>query len=214
MVRFRFWKKHEEVKVLPPPPLPEKRTTERISEILMLLRIQSEKLNRTVQRLTERGKELFEGCVKASQEQDTARATVYANEIAQLRKMSRTLLRSQLSLEQVILRLETVKEFGDIGKILGPAANIVQQVQGELSGVVPEVAINLNRVGDMLDNLLTEVSSVSGTVVSVSAYDEEAKKILEEANEIAAQRMKSAFPELPEPYKYSENKEEGSTKKQ
>ena len=213
MVKFPFWKKHEEVKVLPPPP-PEKRTTERISEILMLLRIQSEKLNRTVQRLTERGKELFEKCVKASQEQDTARATVYANEVAQLRKMSRTLLRSQLSLEQVILRLETVKEFGDIGKILGPAANIVQQVQGELSGVVPEVAINLSRVGDMLDNLLAEVSSVSGSVVSVSAYDEEAKKILEEANEIAAQRMKSAFPELPEPYKYSENKEEGTSKKE
>ncbi|MCS7129034.1 MAG: hypothetical protein NZ919_00105, partial [Candidatus Caldarchaeum sp.] len=85
---------------------------DRMLEILTQLKIQNDKLKRTIDRLKHRGKELFEQCVRAEQEKDTARATIYANEIAQLRKMTRTLLASHMSLDKVVLRLETVKEFG------------------------------------------------------------------------------------------------------
>ncbi|MEN3048155.1 MAG: Snf7 family protein [Candidatus Caldarchaeales archaeon] len=175
----------------------------RFTEVLMALRIQSDKLNRTVSRLSARAKELFEQCVRAQQEGDVSRATIYANEIAQLRKMSRVVVRSQLSLEKVILRLETVKEFGDVMHVLGPATAIVKQVQSDLAGIVPEVAQNLRYVDEVLEGLIAEAGSVSGTVVSVSIADPEAQKILQEASEIAAQRMKTAFPDVPEGLKVS-----------
>ena len=73
----------------------------RINDIIIQLRVQSEKLRRTYQRLLARDRELFEACVAAEQELDRDRATIYANEIAQLRKMSRTILKSQISLETV-----------------------------------------------------------------------------------------------------------------
>ncbi|MEM3114151.1 MAG: hypothetical protein QXY72_03295, partial [Nitrososphaerota archaeon] len=81
----------------------------RLMDILTQLKIQSEKLKRTYQRLLARDRTLFEACIRAEQELDRDRAVIYANEIAQLRKMSRTVLRSQISLEKVILRLETVQ---------------------------------------------------------------------------------------------------------
>jgi division protein CdvB (Snf7/Vps24/ESCRT-III family) len=173
----------------------------RFTEIMMALRLQADKLSRTAARLSARGKELFEQCVRAQQEGDVSRATVYANEIAQLRKMTRVVMRSQLSLEKVILRLETVKEFGDVMHVLGPAAAIIRQVQSDLSGVVPEVSQNLKYVDEVLENLIAEVGSVTGTTTTVTVSDPEAQKILQEAAEIAAQRMKTVFPDVPEAFK-------------
>lgn len=170
----------------------------RMIEILTHLKIQAEKLNRTYQRLLARDRELFEACIRAEQELDRDRATIYANEIAQLRKMSRTILRSQISLEKVILRLETVKEFGDVMNVLAPATKIIKQVQSELTGLVPEVAHNLRVVDDMLEGIIVEAGNVTGATVSVMVADSEARRILEEAAEVAAQRMNNQFPELPE----------------
>lgn len=170
----------------------------RINDIIIQLRVQSEKLRRTYQRLLTRDRELFEACVAAEQELDRDRATIYANEIAQLRKMSRTILKSQISLEKVILRLETIKDFGDVMNALAPATRIVRQIQTELSGIVPEVAHNLSVIDEMLESVLVEAGSFTGSTTTISIVDREARKILDEAAEIAAQRMSKQFPELPE----------------
>ena len=170
----------------------------RVNDIIIQLRVQSEKLRRAYQRLIARDRELFEACVSAEQELDRDRATIYANEIAQLRKMSRTILKSQISLEKVILRLETIKDFGDVMNVLAPATKIVKQIQVELSGIVPEVAHNLGVIDEMLESVIVEAGSFTGATTTVTVADREARKILEEAAEIAAQRMSKQFPELPE----------------
>lgn len=141
---------------------------------------------------------MFERCVRAQQEKDLSRAAMYANEVAQQRKMCRLILKSQLALEQVILRLETVREFGDIAKVLGPATNIVLQVQTEIGGLVPEVSMGLSRIDEMLASLMVEAGSVTGETLAVQVGDEEAQRILREASEVAAQRLRSSWPELPE----------------
>jgi division protein CdvB (Snf7/Vps24/ESCRT-III family) len=197
------WSRKKEVQIPPQPIQPPMR--DRVTEIITKLRVQSEKLNRTTQRLQARAKELFDLCVRAQTEKDTARASMYANEIAELRKMNRVILRSQHSLEKVIIRLETVKEFGDVMNVLGPAVNVVQQIQGDLSGVVPEVAGDLSKVDEMLDTLLVEAGTVTGETLDITVRDQEARKVLEEASEIAAQRMKTSFPELPDAYKHLES---------
>ncbi|MEM0328762.1 MAG: Snf7 family protein [Nitrososphaerota archaeon] len=170
----------------------------RINDVIIQLRVQSEKLKRAYQRLVARDRELFEACVTAEQELDRDRATIYANEIAQLRRMSRTILRSQISLEKVILRLETIKDFGDVMNVLAPATRIIKQIQTDLSGIVPEVAHNLEVIDEMLEGLMVEAGNFTGAITSVTVADREARRILEEAAEIAAQRMSKQFPELPE----------------
>jgi len=50
---------------------------------------------------------------------------MYANEIAEIRKIAKVTLRSELALEQVVLRLETIQEFGDVAAMMGPVAGVV-----------------------------------------------------------------------------------------
>lgn len=200
-MRFPFFKQERRVEERP---RDFRVISPRIIDILTHLKVQAEKLKRTYHRLLARDKELFEACVRAEQELDRDRATIYANEIAQLRKMSRTILKSQISLEKVILRLETIRDFGDVMNVLAPATKIIRRIQSDLSGLVPEVAHNLRMVDEMLEGVMVEAGNVTGATVSVMVADSEARRILEEASEIAAQRMSNQFPELPEPLKTDE----------
>ena len=49
-----------------------------------------------------------------------------------------------------------------------------------------------------VQNIMVEAGNVTGASVSVMVADSEAQRILEEASEVAAQRMSSQFPQLPE----------------
>ena len=203
-MRFPFFKQERRVEERP---RDFRVISPRIIDILTHLKVQAEKLKRTYHRLLARDKELFEACVRAEQELDRDRATIYANEIAQLRKMSRTILKIQISLEKVILRLETIRDFGDVMNVLAPATKIIRRIQSDLSGLVPEVAHNLRMVDEMLEGVMVEAGNVTGATVSVMVADSEARRILEEASEIAAQRMSNQFPELLEILSESERQE-------
>jgi division protein CdvB (Snf7/Vps24/ESCRT-III family) len=50
-----------------------------------------------------------------------------------------------------------------------------------------------------------EAGTVTGETLDITVRDQEARKVLEEASEIAAQRMKTSFPELPDAYKHLES---------
>jgi len=168
-----------------------------ISEVLTSLRVQENKLEDISQRFSDRGRNLFERCVLAQQEKDTYKASMYAEEIVQLKKMNGVVMRSQLSLRQVALRIETLQDFKDAGVVLGPIVTVVNQIRGDLAGVVPEVANGLAHVDEVLDTLIVEAGTTGGTVLDSSVSSEEARKILQEASEISAMRMKGKFPELP-----------------
>lgn len=78
------------------------------------------RLETQISRMQERDRVLFERVVEAQMSKDSQRASIYANEVAELRKMSKQLLVTQIALEQVQLRLETIGEFADVFVGLGP----------------------------------------------------------------------------------------------
>jgi len=150
-----------------------------------------------IERMKERDRILFERVVDALMVKDTARATMYANEVAELRKVVKQLLTVQIALEQITLRLETVQEIGDVMVALGPVLGIVKELRSTLRGLLPEIGIELAEVEDMLRDTVLE----AGEVLGGGGYDviasPEARKILQEAQVIAEQKMKEKFPELP-----------------
>src|SRR5439155_6264603 len=81
---------------------------------------------------------------------DTARSTMYANEIAEIRKMAKITLRSELALEQVGLRLETIQEFGDVAATMGPIAGVVAAIKNQVQGVIPQVGYELGEISESL----------------------------------------------------------------
>ena len=171
---------------------------ERIEQAKFRLQAQYDKLEQTYARIQQRDKDLFQRCVGAQLSNDSAHARIYANECAEIRKIAKVVLGSELALERVILRLETVREFGAIWADIAPVLDIVKDTKSKIAGIVPQVASELDEVNNLLEEMtmeggVDEVTSTSPT----EATDAEAKKILEETGVIAEEKLKEHFPELP-----------------
>jgi len=161
-------------------PIPLK---ERIDQALYRLGTQKEKLEHMSSRLQQRDKEMFQRCIGAQLSKDNAHAALYANECAEIRKMAHITLSSELALERVVLRLQTIEEFGDIMAQIAPVIGVVRETRGRI----------------MLSDMSLETGEVQDQDLDLTASSSEAKKVLEESNIIASQQIKERFPELPLP---------------
>jgi len=169
---------------------------ERIAHASFRLHNQLEKLEHTYARLHERDTELFQRCVGAQVSNDNGHAKIYANECAEIRKIAKVVLGSELALERVILRLETVGEFTDVMLELAPLMYIVKETKSKIVGIVPQVANELDEVSSMLGDLTYEAGEVNNTALPIEATDQEARKVLEETGLIAEQKVREHFPDL------------------
>jgi len=170
---------------------------ERIEHAKFRLQTQYEKLDQTYSRIQQRDKELFQRCVGAQLSNDFAHAKIFANECAEIRKIAKVVLGSELALERVILRLETVGEFGTIYAEIAPVIGIVKETRSKIASIVPQVANELDEVNNLLGDLTVETGEVTSSSVSTEASDAEAKKILEETGLIAEERLREHFPDIP-----------------
>jgi len=189
VVDFSIFRKVEER--IHPVPLKE-----RIAHASFRLHAQLEKLEHMYSRLHQRDTDLFQRCVGAQVSNDAGHAKIYANECAEIRKIAKVVLGSQLALERVILRLETVGEFTDVMVELGPLMYIVKETKTKIAGIVPQVAGELDEVNDMLGDLTVEAGEVEATSSPIEANDDEARKVLEETGLIAEQKVREHFPDL------------------
>ncbi len=170
----------------------------RIEVTIQKLRLQSSRLEKTLNHLEARDHTLHEKCVKALEVRDTSTATLYASECVQLRKLAKTALSSQICLEQALLRLETIEQFGDMVQGMRQVKGIIGLVRTELEGRLPELSTGLSDVEDSLAGMTMEVGeAVDIEGASVVANDESAR-ILKEADLMAEQKMKEKFPEIPQ----------------
>jgi division protein CdvB (Snf7/Vps24/ESCRT-III family) len=170
---------------------------QRISECLFKLKIQQRKLERTSYHMQQRDQALYGKCVLAVQGRNTELASIYANECAELRKVAKVVMHSELALEQVTLRLEAVNEFGQLAYTMIPVAGVVKALKSQLEGVMPEVSMQLSEVNETLEEMTIQVGEATETGFDMSAASDESQKILQEANVVAEQKMKDRFPELP-----------------
>lgn len=169
---------------------------EKISRTIYKLKAQQNKLDSSISRMQNHDRELFNKCVSAHTVKDSARATMYANECAEIRKMANITLRSQLALEQVALRLDTIREFGDIAALMGPVSEVVRSVKTQISGIMPEMSFELDEIGDSLNSMMVEVGEATGQTYNAETSSSEAQKILSEAGTVAEQRIKEKFPDF------------------
>jgi division protein CdvB (Snf7/Vps24/ESCRT-III family) len=111
--------------------------------------------------------------------------------------MEKLVMNARLALDQVLLRLQTVTEFGDIVTTLGPAISVLRTVSAGLVGVLPEAENELGDIGNMLSGLMFDVGQSSGLNLNFNSVNEDATKILNEAATVAEQKINSNFPDLP-----------------
>lgn len=150
-----------------------------------------------IERLRERDRALFERVVDALTQGDEVRAAMYANEIAEIRKLVKQLTVTQVALEQVALRLDTVLTMGDIMSGLVPVLGVIKELRNVIKGIMPEISLELSEVEESLRDVVISAGEALGMPTGEIYTTPEARKILEEAKVIAEQRMKEKFPELP-----------------
>jgi division protein CdvB (Snf7/Vps24/ESCRT-III family) len=168
----------------------------RLDEATRQIQTVMAKLDGTIFKMRERDTFLFNRIVSSVQKRDSARASMFANELAELRKMSKMVTQSKLALEQIVLRLNTVTELGDVVQTLAPATSIVRNLREGLSGVIPEAEGEMGEISGLLSGILVDAGSVSGSSLNFETANEEAERALAEAAAVAETRM-SKFPDIP-----------------
>ena len=178
--------------VRPPGPLKP-----RLDMAVRRLDLQIQKLDQASERFSKRDQSIFARIVDAYTKHDMARANVFANELAEIRKMEKMIMHARLALEQIGLRLRTVSELGDVVSTLGPAVSVLGAVKSGMSNMFPEAERELGQIGDILSGIIMEAGQSTGATINFEAANEDAQKILTEASAVAEQRVKEKFPELP-----------------
>lgn len=170
----------------------------RLEQAIRHLQSQIAKLETASARLRERDQTIFNRIVQSLSRHDQAHASIYANELVELRKMYKMIISAKLALEQIVLRLQTVSSLGDIAVVVGPAMAVVKGVKGSITKVLPEAEREIGEISTLLNGLLVDAGQVGAQPLSFEVASEEAAKILEEASAVAEQKMKERLPEIPE----------------
>jgi division protein CdvB (Snf7/Vps24/ESCRT-III family) len=178
----------------------------RLDYAVKRLELQMNRLDQANDRFTQKDKTLFAKLVDAYTKHDTAHANIYANELAEIRKMAKLTMNARLALDQIALRIKTVSEFGDIVSTLGPAIGVLRGVAVGMVGVLPEAENELADIGNMLSGIMFDAGSGTGMTLNFDSVNEDAAKILSEAATVAEQRVSQNFPDLPTGLPGSANK--------
>jgi hypothetical protein len=126
------------------------------------------------------------------------KAAMCATEIAEVRKLVKFLYNVQLAIERVVMRLETIKELGDIVADLKPALRLLQGVSQELFQVLPDVSSELNTVNQTIqDTLHATKLTADENVIPVGKKTEAGEEILKEVSGFIEQKLVETLPEPP-----------------
>lgn len=138
-------------------------------------------------KLEQRRRSLFDTTVKAMAARDRAKAEVYANEWAELRKVGKVVYASELALTQVVLRLESIVDVGDVMSRMSTAFKVLRRVNKTVQGLVPSI----DQASDEINNALTETMAEMGHVspsISLNIRTETGEELVEQARRLAEER--------------------------
>lgn len=176
---------------------PKKQLRSRIEQAIRALELQNRKLEVALRSLKEKDKYYYSKVLSALRAHDRSRAILYANELAELRKAVKSISTAKLALEQIALRLSTVKDIGDVMVTISPAMSVVKGVRENITHILPQAENELAEIQDILTRILVDAGQMAGVMIDFKAANDEAEKILREAEEQVEKEMKERLPGIP-----------------
>jgi division protein CdvB (Snf7/Vps24/ESCRT-III family) len=162
------------------------------------LKTQQSKLEQASFRLKERDRILFETCMGALKKNNKEKAAICATELAEVRKLISFIGNVQLAIERVVMRLETIRELGDIVTDLKPALNLLQGVSQQLFQVLPDVSTELSNVNSAIQDTLQQTKlTTDENIVGVGHKTEAGQEILKEVSCFMEKKISDTLPEPP-----------------
>ena len=172
----------------------------RIETAVNKLQLQTSKLDTMIAKLNERDASLFRRVVDAMQKHDADTAKVLSNELAEVRKISKTLSQAKMALEQVSMRLGTIHDLGDAMVALGPAMTSIKGLKSSLGHFVPGADAEIGNMQNLLSGIMMDSLQGGGMGVEVNTgYGGDIDQIMMEASAVAEQKVNDRFPSIPAP---------------
>jgi len=162
------------------------------------LRIQRFKLEQIIVRLRERDTVLFKTCAKVLENKNKERAIIFANELAEVRKLVKIIAQTQILVERVILRLETLKELNAAFADLKPVLRMLHSVTQRLTMLMPQMAYEMERVNESIDETLAMTSIGSPQLdMPFDVKTPGGEEVLKEVSALLEQKLAEKLPEPP-----------------
>jgi len=161
------------------------------------LGIQTQKLDTLLEKLKSKDRALFNQIVTHLQNHDSQQSKMLSNELSQVRRTIKTISQLKMSLEQVHMRLESTIDIGDALTALKPAVGTLSKVKTGLSGLMPNVDVELGEISDVFSDIMVNANSTSDIGLALNPSGGDVTNILAEASMVAEQRVTDNFPDVP-----------------
>jgi len=164
---------------------------EKITLAIRQVEAKRKELEQLRSRLEERRRSMFGEAVRAIEKDDEMRARVLSGEHVELQKITRVVNAAELALIHIIVRMETIRDVGDVMYVLDNAFKAVKKIGKSISEIAPDLEQSAGEINQSLSNILAELGVFTPTVSiglsdSPSAIYDKAQKLIDErATEIS-----------------------------
>ncbi|MDG6988787.1 MAG: hypothetical protein JRN21_05605 [Nitrososphaerota archaeon] len=138
-------------------------------------------------RLEQRRKALFDTTVRAMLSKDQTKATIYANEWAELRKVGKVVYASELALVQVVLRLESIVDVGDVMAHMSMAFKVLSKINKTVQGLAPSLDQASTQISDALNETMVGMGTISPDI-HLNIRTDSGEELVEQARKLAEER--------------------------
>jgi len=159
----------------------------------------SDKYEQSCEKLGVREKVLFGMIRDALRGKDPLRANMYANELVRVRHLKRVFSQSQLGLECISIRLESLLDLYNAIQ-MDPVSEAIKAVMVDIQGISPEFVSGLEQLAKLAGDTLSQATiGFKGPALeeAFSASSPESLAILREVSNTIESGLSSAFPEPP-----------------
>ncbi|MEM0118273.1 MAG: hypothetical protein QXV32_07480 [Conexivisphaerales archaeon] len=149
-------------------------------------------------RLQDRSNRIFESVVVCIQLGEKDKATIYANENAEIKKIMRALRTAELALIQVILRLESIRDVGEAMKEMEQAFGVIKSMGKVIEGMSLQMNVAQDNIQNTLNETMAELQQLAPDL-RLDVQTSNGEQIVEEAMKYIEQQI--AAEGLPDPAK-------------
>ena len=170
----------------------------RLDAVRRKIQVQIDRLEelRTIHKLNDN--EILAKLMVSINENNSQRSTLLSSELAKARRLSRVLLLSSVALEQLISKLSSASDFGNLVIVLSPAMAVVKNLRSSITPYVPEMEGELGVISELLSGILVDAGQVGGFIINFETANEEAVRLIGEASQVVDQKVKEEFSKVPE----------------
>jgi division protein CdvB (Snf7/Vps24/ESCRT-III family) len=159
---------------------------DKINSSLRQLEVQRKELGMLRTRLEDRRSSIFHSVVRAIEKADEMTARVLEGEYAELQKVIKVVQAAELALLHICVRLETIRDVGDIMLVLSNAFKSVKKVGKSVSEIAPNMEQAATEINGSFTNILTDLKMISPSI-NLSPMDTP-NEIFEKAQRLIGER--------------------------